>query len=209
MLNDAINGSNASLVALPLINDGAVLGALNIYSSAQNSVSEDELAILTEFADDLAYGLSVLRLQNKNKSISEKLIASEDKYRTLFESSSEAIIIGNVEASNIELANPAACKMLGYSLEEFKTLSTRDVYPENNMEYVLSELELQFKGIKTVSADIPLRRKNGSIIYTDINAARIGNRRKRSYRGFYNRHYSAPDCGHGTRSIRRQAAKGR
>ncbi len=50
-----------SCLALPLICDATVLGALTLYSSAPDAFDTSELNLLMELANDLAYGLSALR----------------------------------------------------------------------------------------------------------------------------------------------------
>jgi signal transduction histidine kinase len=48
-------------IALPLIIDRRVFGALSIYASEPDAFDEDELCLLTELADDLAFGIGALR----------------------------------------------------------------------------------------------------------------------------------------------------
>lgn len=52
-----------SSISLPLIHEGRVVGALNIYSTEANAFDQDELKLLEELAKDIAYGIFVLRTQ--------------------------------------------------------------------------------------------------------------------------------------------------
>ena len=52
-----------SSVALPLLLDDTCIGALNIYAGRPDAFDRPELALLEEFAADLAFGLKVLRAQ--------------------------------------------------------------------------------------------------------------------------------------------------
>ena len=58
---EALKRGFASVLAVPLRSDGQVMGALNIYASEADAFDEGEVALLTELADDLAYGLAALR----------------------------------------------------------------------------------------------------------------------------------------------------
>ncbi|TEU11347.1 MAG: PAS domain S-box protein, partial [Anaerolineales bacterium] len=57
----AIQRGYASSVALPLIAEGQTFGALNIYAAEPDAFDADEVKLLTELADDLAYGVMALR----------------------------------------------------------------------------------------------------------------------------------------------------
>ncbi|MFA6189213.1 MAG: PAS domain S-box protein [Sulfuricurvum sp.] len=50
-----------SSIALPLIGGGRTFGALNIYSSETNTFDVEEVRLLEELANDLAYGIITLR----------------------------------------------------------------------------------------------------------------------------------------------------
>jgi signal transduction histidine kinase/DNA-binding response OmpR family regulator len=51
----------ASSIALPLVCDETVLGALNVYSTEPDSFDGEEVHLLTQLADNLAYGIGALR----------------------------------------------------------------------------------------------------------------------------------------------------
>ncbi|WP_446402232.1 PAS domain S-box protein [Coleofasciculus sp. C1-SOL-03] len=53
----------AASIALPLIVEDTCLGALNIYASEPDAFDQAEVRLLTELANDLAYGISALRTQ--------------------------------------------------------------------------------------------------------------------------------------------------
>ncbi len=58
---DARARGYAALIALPLVGDRGCFGALNIYSDKSTSFDEREVALLSEMALDLAYGIGALR----------------------------------------------------------------------------------------------------------------------------------------------------
>lgn len=58
---EALKRGLASCAALPLVSEGAVLGALTVYSAAPDAFTADEIWFLDHFASALAYGAGVLR----------------------------------------------------------------------------------------------------------------------------------------------------
>jgi PAS domain S-box-containing protein len=63
--------------------------------------------------------------------------------------------------------------MLGYSLEEIKDLGVMDIHPEKDLPYVINKFERQAKGDFHLAEDLPVKRKDGSVFYADINATTI------------------------------------
>jgi putative nucleotidyltransferase with HDIG domain len=62
-----------SNIALPLSNDGTNFGALCIYSSDENAFDEEEIRLLEEMANDLAYGIISLRTRIEHEQHSKIL----------------------------------------------------------------------------------------------------------------------------------------
>jgi signal transduction histidine kinase len=69
----AIQRGYAALAALPLKRDQRVFGALAVYASEPNTFDPDEVGLLTQLADDLAYGITVLRTRLDQKRIEDEL----------------------------------------------------------------------------------------------------------------------------------------
>lgn len=63
----AIKHGFSSGVALPLLDNNEVIGAINIYSNVENDYSTSEISLLEELANDLAYGISSLRIKLKQE----------------------------------------------------------------------------------------------------------------------------------------------
>lgn len=76
---DAIKRGYASSIALPLISDGKTFGALTIYSREPDPFSDDEVNLLTELADDLAYGIAAIRLRIAHTQAEEVVRKSRDE----------------------------------------------------------------------------------------------------------------------------------
>ncbi|MBN2111447.1 MAG: PAS domain S-box protein [Methanosarcinaceae archaeon] len=105
--------------------------------SWQNSYMRDPSGKITTV---LSSGLDITR----HRSAEKKIQASEEKFRTLFENSVDAVIILSSDGAILEVNN-AACNMLGYSREEFLGLSKNDLvapeYRDSCMENTASVME--------------------------------------------------------------------
>jgi PAS domain S-box-containing protein len=75
----AIKRGYASSIVLPLLAENKAFGALNIYSKEPDPFSADEVKLLSELADDLAYGITALRLRAAHAQAEEALRESEER----------------------------------------------------------------------------------------------------------------------------------
>ncbi len=110
---------------------------------------------------------------DEQRQAEQALRESEEKYRTLFEGAAEGILVADVETRKFNYANPAICEMLGYTEEELARLSVSDVHPPESLEHVMSEFEAQARGEKALAPNIPCLRKDGTVIYADINTVNV------------------------------------
>lgn len=107
------------------------------------------------------------------KQTEQALKESETKYRLLFEESTEGILVADIETHQFTYANPAICRMLGYSEEELLQMTVSDIHPKDNLADVLCEFRAQAEGIKSLASDVPCLRKDGAVIYTNINTTKV------------------------------------
>ncbi len=114
----------------------------------------------------------------EHKRAEEKLRESELAFRTLFEAGAEGILVADLKNRKFKYANPAICRMLGYTEAELTTMGVDDIHPPESLGYVIEQFELQARGDKILSEDIPCRRKDGTIFYAHIASSESNNRRK-------------------------------
>jgi len=83
----------------------------------------------------------ILRDHTNHRMMEDTLIASEKKYRRLFEAESDAIFLIDKETGQILDANPAATEIYGYSHEEFLRLKNTDISaePEKTKESIAND----------------------------------------------------------------------
>jgi len=106
----------------------------------------------------------------ERKRAQEALQGSEARYRTLFEHSADGILIADLGTKVFKHANPAVCRMLGYTAEEMRTIGIADIHPKDALPRVATEFEAQTRGEKTLATDLPCLRKDGTVLYADVNA---------------------------------------
>jgi PAS domain S-box-containing protein len=108
----------------------------------------------------------------ERKRAEEKLRESESAFRTLFEAGAEGILVADLKSRKFKYANPAICRMLGYTEAELTSLGVKDIHPPESLKYVIEQFELQARGDKVLSEDIPCQRKDGTIFYAYIARAK-------------------------------------
>jgi two-component system CheB/CheR fusion protein len=99
--------------------------------------------------------------------------AKEEEFRVIFDNATDGILLADLENGKFYRGNKAICRMLGYSQEEIKNLSTMDIHPKKDLPRVISQFKRQTKGEITLVTDIPVKRKNGSIFYADVNSSPV------------------------------------
>ncbi len=151
---------------------GKVYGIISTYIQSDYSLDPEEQSLFRELASDIAFGLYDIEKEEERKQAEETIRESEEKYRTLFESSAEGILIADIEANKFKYANPAICTMLGYSQEELTKMSVSDIHSKASLEHVFADFAAQARGEKISSSGLPCLKKDGTIIYADINAAK-------------------------------------
>ncbi|HXH65549.1 MAG TPA: ATP-binding protein, partial [Mariprofundaceae bacterium] len=102
-----------SSIALPLKSGGDILACLAIYAGEPDAFAADEVSLLEKLADNLAFGIDVLRMRDERRQAEQALRESEERYRTIFQNSPLGIFRSTVEGRFLEV-NPALAKILGY-----------------------------------------------------------------------------------------------
>ena len=116
------------------------------------------------------YNLRVIeKLEQKVSELEE----SENRYRILFETAAEGILIIDSGSRQFKYANPAICLMLGYPEAELLKLGIEDIHPKDKLPEIRREFEALNHGQKSLAMDIPCQRKDGSILYANFSINQI------------------------------------
>jgi PAS domain S-box-containing protein len=68
------------------------------------------------------------------KQAQRSLVESENSFRSMFEMTSEGVVLVNPRTGRFFAANPAMCVMFGYTEEEFHSLTPEDITPPESKE---------------------------------------------------------------------------
>jgi len=93
--------------------------------------------------------------------------APEDEYRNIFEAANDGLIIYDIEKEQVVEANAAACKMHGYTRQEFIGLSSSAFMPVESYNMFLEHIQSALEGEELESLVIHLRR-DGTPFHTEV-----------------------------------------
>ncbi|MBF0570265.1 MAG: PAS domain S-box protein [Candidatus Omnitrophica bacterium] len=122
----------------------------------------------------------------EHTKVTDKLRKAELWYRTLFEGSTQGIIVVDAQTKKFSYANPAICRMFGYSHEEFLMLAVKELHPKELGDQAMAELEAQAHGEKILTVDMPCLSKDGKTFYADISTTVMALEGKVWLVGFFN-----------------------
>jgi PAS domain S-box-containing protein len=105
--------------------------------------------------------VSVLDI-TKRKEAESALLKSEASFRSMFELTSEGVALINPATNRFVAANPAMCRLFGYTEEEFKTLTAEDITPPESKEILRRTMELLFDGSDVADHEGVSLKKDGT-----------------------------------------------
>ncbi|MDA3877728.1 MAG: PAS domain S-box protein, partial [Halothiobacillus sp.] len=103
------------------------------------------------------------------KQAQQALAKSETLLSTIFNSVQDGIVLVDAETRQFSMSNTAFQRMLGYSADEMLELGVADIHPKEAMDNVNRQVERNIKGENSFVPNIPMKKKDGSIFYADIN----------------------------------------
>jgi len=114
--------------------------------------------------------IGIFRDITERKKAEEALEHSEKMLRAIFEGARDGILGMDAQSRRFVVANETICRMLGYSRDEIMKLGADDIHPPEDLSRVMGLIERQIRGEIALSPDLPVKRKDGSIFYADVNA---------------------------------------
>lgn len=146
------------------------LTAIKLYTTITASLRAFQLShSLCQVNGKLAVELS------ERKAVEAALKKSEENYRSIFDTASDAILVHEPVAGKIRDVNPAMCRMYGYTAKEAKGLSMDDLnagqapHTREAYEEMVKEAMMKTPGIFEWKA----RAKGGRTFWVEVNLSRI------------------------------------
>ncbi|MBK8025081.1 MAG: PAS domain S-box protein [Chloroflexi bacterium] len=141
--SEAIKRGYSSAIALPITSGGAVIGALNVYAQAEDAFDQAETKLLIEMANDLGYGIQALRTQLGKEEARVELAASEEKYRSLVDSTDADIVLLDAEGRILYL-NDIASSRHDLKPADLVGKTVYDVNPAEQADIVMEQIRWVF-----------------------------------------------------------------
>jgi len=162
------------LIDVPVLNKrGELLGCFEIHNTKDNRLyDENDIEILKGLAANTAVAIENAQMLLERKKAEEKLTASEEKYRTLFENNLAGVYVATKDGKILD-CNEAFIKMMGYSTkEEVLKTDASDFHPN------ITEREIFLKKLNAkkelINFESKAMKKDGSYIYIIENVQLLG-----------------------------------
>ena len=151
---------------VPVKVGGKVVALINLEKSCLDAFSDNDRRIVEIVAEQVASAISRIEQLRAIK-------ASEEKYRSLIDSSGEAILV--ISGTKIRYINQNAIKLLGYS--EIQELIGQDsnLFLEKNHELSINEMVVSWHrdDLQPVEYMVKFRRKDGEIVEIEATVNQI------------------------------------
>jgi len=131
-------------------------------------VIENAQAIRDEHGNTLYYEGTAENITERKKA-EKALEESEYRFRAIFDNAADGIVLADVSGEELYIGNEAFCRMIGYRPEEIRTLGVADIHPKESLARVLDDFRRQVRCEISLTRDVPVKRKDGSVLYADIN----------------------------------------
>lgn len=170
-----------SLALLPVSPDNIAVGFVVLLSEEENFFDEDEKNLYQEVLMNVSFSIESIHLEKEKNRALESLTQSEKKFKIIFESASDAIILVSKQNYSIMDCNDMAVEMSGYNKEELLNRNILEFFEEKQKDgsdtavLVKNYIENTPKG-KTTIVILDIILKNGRKITAEISfgVIRIG-----------------------------------
>ena len=160
----------ASIYSMPLKTGNSTIGVLSICSERPDAFHTSEAEMLGSLAENLAYGISMLRNHIT-------LTQSEERFRKLFERNAAIKLLLDPENGNIIDANLAASDFYGWSVDELRQMNLAQINTAIKPEVIKNNLAINLdKGHARFSFRHLM--KDGSQRDVDVLSTKINDGRK-------------------------------
>jgi PAS domain S-box-containing protein len=155
----------ASGCAFPVRTPAGIIGVFELFSAGRRSPDPDLLKVM----DDIGVQIGLFRQRTRAE---EALRESQARFRNLFDSLSDAVIVTDRERRIVE-ANPAFETMFGWALEEVRGVSIGRLYAaeEDDRAAALALADLDPAGRLVQNA--ALRRRGGAVFPAEVAVSRL------------------------------------
>lgn len=155
-----------SEVCVPLFDQSAVVGTLNVESVDGIQLAQADLALVTVLSEHVSIAIERARLHTEVRR-------SEERLRVMFELAPIGLAITRLDGRLIQV-NPAFCQALGYEADELLALTVADISHADDMS-INDALHKEMVAGKRDNFQMEKRyiAKNGRILHTILQVALV------------------------------------
>jgi PAS domain S-box-containing protein len=110
----------------------------------------------------------VAQLEQAIQGIIDEQEETRPSFRWFFDGASEGMLLLDLVNKQFIAGNKAICRMLGWNPEDIRNLKLKDVYSKRDLDHVIKAFEKQTNRESVLIRNVPVRKKDGNIIFADI-----------------------------------------
>ncbi len=159
-----------SRLSVPLIARGEVIGSLALWSQQPKAYGDRDIRLAQSVASQIAGAIANAQLFRERKRIEEALRESEESYRSLVETSPDAIFLH--EEGTLVYLNPAAVRLFGAgSAEELYGKNAFNIVHPDDRKVVQDRTDfIMTTGVSPPLNEIRILRHDGSTVDVEATA---------------------------------------
>ncbi len=177
----ALKNNYHSSASFPVIVHGKIDSVINLYSDKKDFFNEEEIKLLDEMASDVSYAIEFLDNEEKRASAERELNESFKRYKELFESNPNPMLIYDADTLKFIDVNKIAIYLYEFSKEEFLSMTVKDLRPEEDVPILIDILSNNKKDVRE-TYKTRHKKKNGTIIFVEIKSNILPNAENKNYR---------------------------
>ncbi|MDP2335540.1 MAG: PocR ligand-binding domain-containing protein [Bacteroidota bacterium] len=163
--DEALKRGYRSSIAFPVKLFGKVIGAFTLYAPTPHFFDQGEIELLDEVTDDISFALETIETEKKRVEAEEALIASEERYRELYEHVPVMNFTIDPTGKIISL-NQFGAFELGYTVEGLVGKSVLDIFYEEDKPIVLKQVDVCLQNPdKLYEWELRKVHKNGQVLW--------------------------------------------
>jgi len=157
---EAVKRGYASSMVVPLLADDKAFGAITVYSREPNSFSEEEIKLLSQLADDVAFGIGAIRTQDERRRAEEALRESEESFRTMANAIPQLAWMADPDGY-IFWYNKRWYEYTGTTPEQMKGWGWQSVHDPDVLPKVLERWKASIEKGEPFNMEFPLKGADG------------------------------------------------
>jgi PAS domain S-box-containing protein len=157
-----------STLIVPMSSKGKVNGTLCIAMRSYRQFQKSEVDLLIAMGNQIGVAVENAHLYQQQQVTTQQLRISEERYRGLFENSSDAIFVCSTTARIISV-NRACEELTGYTQKELTSIAIYELFPGESREKIKQLFSERLEQVPAGGIEgAHLTKKNGSEAYVEL-----------------------------------------